>query len=327
MRRAGTVAVAVDRRVGDLAGRQHRVVARRQLRELGLGDRAIDARMRRGWLRPVHRGVFAVGCEGLDDRGRWLAAVLAAAPAGTTGRTAVSTVLLSHLSAAALHGLLPPWAHAAVDVTTASGRKPRRGIRFHRSGLLVDAATVRDGIPCTTVARTLIDIAATGNDATFERAWSSAASRRELRRAEIERELHAAPRRPGAPLVRAALAKDLGYLGQRSRSDLERAALGLCHDFGLPRPHANRLLRIGNRTYEADLLWPEPRLVVEVDGGATHGHIVARRNDRERDLALQLAGWRTIRIGEAELTVDRVATAARLRAALDQPPLAPAPSR
>lgn len=183
---------------------------------------------------------------------------------------------------------------------------------------------MRDGIPCTTVARTLVDIAETGNDAAFERAWSTAASRRELRFSQLELELRAAPRRPGTALVRAALAKDVRYLGQRSRSDLERAALRLCRDFGLPRPHANRLVRIGARAFEADLLWPGPRLIVEVDGGATHGHAVARRNDRERDLVLQLAGRRTIRIGETELTLDRAATAERLRAAIAQPALPPA---
>lgn len=320
-----TVPIAVDRRIGDLAGRQHRVVSRRQLRDLGVSDRAIDARMRRGWLRPVHRGVFAVGCDRLDDRGRWLAAVLAAAALETTGRKTASAVLLSHGSAAALHGLLRPRDRDAVEVTTAEGRKSRRGIRFHRSQLLVGAATIRDGIPCTTVARTLVDIAATGNDAAFERAWSSAASRRQLRLAEIDRELRSAPRRAGTALVRAALAADFGYLGQLSRSGLERAALKLCRDFGLPRPHANRSLRIGDEAFEADLLWPEPRLIVEVDGDETHGHVVARRNDRGRDLALQLAGWRTIRIGEVELTVKRAVTAARLKAALEQPPLAPAP--
>lgn len=312
-----TIAPAVDRRIGDLAARQHRVVSRRQLGGLGLSDDAIDARMNRGWLRPVYRGVFAVGCHGLDDRGGWMAAVLAAGPH--------AAALLSHGSAAALHGLLPPRGRQAVEITVAESRRSRPSLRVHRSRVLAYAATVRDGIPCTTVARTLVDVAATGNEIAFERAWSSAASLRQLRPAEVERELGAAPRRAGSALVREALAKDFGYLAQRSRSGYERAALRLCRDFGLPRPHANRLVRIGDRTFEADLLWPGPRLIVEVDGDGTHAHAVARRNDRDRDLVLQLAGWRTIRVGEADLVVDRAATAARLRAALEQPPLEPAP--
>lgn len=331
--RRGSVAPDVDRGVGDLAGRQHGVASRRQLKALGLSDDAIDARVRRGWLRPVHRGVYAVGHARLEDHGRWQAAVLAAAVRGpgsaAEGAEPKALVtpgaLLSHGSAAALHGLLPVRDRSAVEVTTGLPRRPRPGIRFHRSCVLDGAATVRDGIPCTTVGRTLIDLAAIGNVAAFERAWSSAASGRLLRPAAIERELRSSPRRPGTALVRAALAKDVGYLGQRSRSDLERTALRPCRDFGLPRPQANQLLRIGDRAFEADLLWAQPRLIVEIDGDETHGHAAARRRDRERDLALQLAGWRTIRIGRVELTVERSTTVDRLRAALAQPALAAAP--
>lgn len=246
-----------------------------------------------------------------------MAAVLAAGP--------YAAALLSHGSAAALHGLLPWRDRSAVEITTGESRKSRPGLRVHRSRVLDGAATVRDGIPCTTVARTLVDVAGVGNAAAFERAWSTAASRRELRSSAVERELRAAPGRPGAALVRAALAKDLGYLAQRSRSGLERDMLLLCRDFDLPRPQANRLLQIGDRMIEADLLWAEPRLIVEVDGDAFHGHAAGRRSDRARDLTLQLAGWRTIRLGRAELTFEREATAERLRAALAQPPLLPAP--
>jgi very-short-patch-repair endonuclease len=308
-----------DRRIGDLARRQHGVVARPQLFDLGLSGDAVEHRVRRGWLRPVHRGVYAVGHDGLEDRGRWMAAVLAVGV-----RAGFESALLSHGSAAALHGLLPSRDRGAVEVTSSFSRKQRPGIRSHRSRRLEDVVTWRDGIPCTTVARTLVDVAAIGNPVAFERAWSAAASRRLLRVDEVERELHAAPCRRGARLVKDALVLDARYLGQTSRSELERLALRMCHDFGLPRPHANRLLQIDGKTYEADLLWPLPRLIVEVDGDETHGSAVARRRDRQRDLALQVAGWRTVRIGRAELAGDQSVLAERLRAALDQPPLTPA---
>lgn len=323
-----TVVPEADRRVGDLAARQHGVVARRQLLALGFGRDAIRARIRRGWLRPVHRGIYAVGHGLLEDRGRWVAAVLAvgASRSGANGSDAASPVLLSHGSAAALHGLLPVRDRSAVEVTTAFSHSPRPGIRSHRSRHVEGAGTWRVGIPCTTVPRTLVDIAGVGNGVAFERAWSSAASLRRLRPAEIERELQSAPYRPGVAVVQAALAKDFGYLVQPSRSELERSALRLCRDYGLPRPEANGLIRVGERTFEADLQWPARRLVVEVDGDGTHRSAVARRQDRERDAALQLAGWRTVRIGEAELAVDRAVTAERLRAALAQPALEPAPN-
>lgn len=314
-----TVPPETDRFVGDLAGRQHGVVSRGQLIEGGLSSDAIVFRLEHGWLRPVHRGVYAVGREALDDPARWMAAVLA-----VDGDRGARGALLSHSSAAALHGLLPPRDRRAVEVTAAFSRKPRTGIRAHRSRRIDLIGTRRDGIPCTTVARTLVDIAATGNAEAFERAWSAGASRRLLWPREIEREAQAAPYRRGVGLVREALARDGRYLGQRTRSDLERIALRLCEDFGLPRPHANRLLRIGEQTFEADLLWPSARLVVEVDGDETHGHAAARRSDRARDLVLQLAGWRTVRVGWSEVKGDQAVVAEQLRLALAQPPLVPA---
>lgn len=321
-----TVMPEIDRRVGDLASRQHGVVGREQLREIGFSRDAIQARVRRGWLRPVHRGVYAVGHTLLEDRGRWMAAVLAVGQraSGPIDPGSDRPVLLSHRSAAALHGLLPARDHSAVELTTAFSHSPRAGIRSHRSRHVEGAGTWRDGIPCTTVARTLVDIAGTGNAAAFDRSWSAAASLRVLRGDEIERELQSAPYRPGVVVVQAALQKDFGYLTQRTRSDLERSALRLCRDFGLPRPESNRLVRVDGRTFEADLLWPEARLIVEVDGDRAHRSAVARRRDRERDLTLQLAGWRTIRIGEGELIENPARIAERLRTALAQAVLEPA---
>lgn len=314
-----TVPAETDRAVGDLAGRQHGVVARRQLLENGLSGDAVAFRIAHGWLRPVHRGVYAVGRETLDDRGRWMAAVLALG-----GGDEARMTLLSHRSAAALFGLLPTQDRRAVQVTTAFSRTSRPGVRSHRSRRIGEIGTQRDGIPCTTVARTLVDLAGAGNAEAFERAWSAGASRRLLRPRQIEREVRAAPYRRGVGLVREALARDRRYLGQRTRSELERIGLRMFQDFGLPRPYANRLLQIGGQTFEADLLWPEARLVVEVDGDETHGNAVARRSDRQRDLVLQLAGWRTIRIGWSELTGEQSAVAEQLHAALAQPPLVPA---
>lgn len=308
----------LDRQINELAARQHGIVSRTQLLQLDMRDDAILRRVDRGWLRRVHRGVYAVGQARPSDHGRWMAGVLALG-----SRCDPTAALLSHRSAAALHGLLPPQVHAAVEVTCLTSRKSISGIRAHRSRRFDDIGTIRDGIPCTTVARTLVDLAAGGNAAVFDRAWSSAASRRILRRADVLRELRADPTRPGSRLVLAALDRSAPYLGQRTRSNLERLALRVCHDFDLPRPYANRELRIGDRTYEADLLWSEPRLVVEVDGDDTHGNPVARENDRRRDADLQLAGWKTIRIGWSELAHEPAAVAERLRAAIAQPPLEP----
>lgn len=324
-----SIPAAVDRRIGDLAAHQHGVIGRPQLEAMGLSRSAILSRMQRGWLRPVHRGVYAVGHDRLTDRGRWLAGVLAGG--GTVGSDAAGPSLgarhgavLSHRSAAALHGLMAR-DRGTTEITTTTSRRSRPSLRVHRTGSIERSTTVREGIPCTTVARTLIDIAATENDVAAERAWSTAASRNLIRRRDIEYELGRGAR-PGTAFVRAAFEQDFGFLAQRTRSDLERDALRFCRDFGLPRPSANRLIRVGDLWFEADLLWAESRLIVEVDGDGPHGHAAARRADRRRDETLQLAGWRTVRIGRRELsTGDRAATAARLSAALAQPRLRPAP--
>lgn len=313
----------VDRRIGDLAARQYGVVSRRQLDGLGLSRSAVQARIRRGWLRPVHRGVYAVGHSELSDRGGWLAACLAGSNV-VAGQT--HEACLSHHSAAALHGLLPrDRGVPEITVTTARGARP--GLRVHRTSSLGRSATTRDHIPCTTVARTIVDIAGTGNEAATQRTWSAAASRKAIRAADVEYELEVNGHRPGSALVRRLYDLDYRYLEQRTRSDLEQEALRLCRDFRLLMPFCNRLLWIGDTCFEADLLWPGPRLIVELDGDGVHSSSTARRADRSRDLSLQLAGWRTARIGWPEVTVFRADTADRLRMLIAQPPLPPTPGR
>src|SRR3954470_1025201 len=119
----------LDGAVGSLAARQHGVVSRGQLRELGLADSAIGYRIASGRLHRVHRGVFAVGHRLLTARGRWSAAVLACGPGA----------VLSHASAAALWELRPSPA-VSLDVTIRrTGRLTRPGIRIHRPRTLPPA--------------------------------------------------------------------------------------------------------------------------------------------------------------------------------------------
>jgi Transcriptional regulator, AbiEi antitoxin len=140
-----------DRAIAALAEAQHGVVSRSQLSEFGLGSRAIDHRLEVGRLRPVHHGVYAIlGPRLLPRHGRWLAAVLACGPGA----------VLSHHAAAAL------WAIRRgnrIEVTVPrGGRKSRRGIRLHWANVPDDETTAHDGIPTTTVPRTLPDLSAVG---------------------------------------------------------------------------------------------------------------------------------------------------------------------
>jgi very-short-patch-repair endonuclease len=284
---------AEDREVAVLAARQHGVVARAQLLALGLTARAIDGRLARGWLHPVHRGVFAVGVPARAREALWMAAVLSA------GEGAV----LSHRSAAALWGLRPDGRRAEVSVP--GRRRPRAGVRLYESPLPADEVTVRDGIAVTTVARTLLDLAAVVPAAHVERAINEAEYRRLGDAAGVAVLLARHPRRRGAPALRAIA--DVG--ARRTRSDLEAAFLALVDAERLPRPGVNALVE----GFECDAVWRGARLIVELDGHAAHGTREAFERDRARDRALTAAGWRVLRM-TARAMDDPAAVARDLRA-------------
>ena len=131
-----------------LADRQHGVVSSRQLQTLGMGRRAVEYRTAIGRLHRINHGVYAVGRPALTIRGHWMAAVLACGPGA----------VLSHRSAAALWGVgRSGW---KTDVTVPGDRRGRGGIRVHRAKLQPADITTHDGIPVTTVARMLLDLAA-----------------------------------------------------------------------------------------------------------------------------------------------------------------------
>jgi very-short-patch-repair endonuclease len=276
--------------------RQHGVVAREQLRSLGLGERAIQRRIRVGWLHRVHRGVYAVGHPDLTLRGRFLAAVFSA------GEGAV----LSHFSAAVLWNLVPERG-PRVDVTVPGGaRKGGRAVIVHRSPLSKEEVTTRDGIPVTSPARTVLDLAAVVSGRELERALDEAAYLR-LDLSGLE------PRqgRRGSAAIRRVLAGHrLGTT--RTRSEMEERMLALCDRFELPRPLCNLVVE----GYTVDFVWPQARLIVETDGWQAHGTRQAFETDRRRDADLITAGWRVLRITWRRLTREPQAVAAQLSSVL-----------
>lgn len=295
-----------DQTIRWLAGRQHDVVSRRQLLAAGLSAHQIKGRVRRGVLTRIHVGVFALSACPLPPLGRFSAAVLAGPP-GT---------VLSHHAAAQLHGMLQT-GHGPIHVTTASLSRGRPGIVVHRSRSLTCATTVRDRIACTTVPRTLVDLAALAGRAAAQRAWSTLGGRRGLDLPAIERELARHPNRRGSAIVRDLLSAHHDTLSGAARSTLEAIAIAMCSNHGLPMPQVNALLEIDERIYEIDLMWSGPRVAVEIDSWATHGHASSFRDDRARDFALQAAGWAVVRLLPADVEANATATATRLRALLD----------
>ena len=247
---------------------------------LGLGRRAIDHRVERARLHVVQRGIYAVGHDMLSERGRWMAAVLA----GGGG------AVLSHRSAAALWRLRPS-ARKQAELTVPRRRGRRPAIQFHQAPLPADEVTVHDGIPVTTVARTLLDLARAVDQRQVERAINEAEVLRLWDDVSLAALLERYPRRAGSRKVRGAL-RDRQEGPTITRNDLEENFLALVRRASLPRPEVNATLEASGRTFEIDFLWREQRLAVELDGHEAHGTRAAFEQDRERDRILSAAGWR-----------------------------------
>lgn len=286
------------RKLAALATRQHGVVSRSQLIELGLGSGAIDSRLRSGRLHAVHRGVYAVGHESLSQRGIWLAAVLACGEGAA----------LSHESAATLWGLIE-MSPRSVNVTSAHGRRGRAGISLHTGTVHPGERRTRHGIPVTSVARTLLDMAERPSRKWLRRSYEEADRLGLLHRGELERICQLGVGRRGIPVLRQLMAEERSGA---TRSPLEDVFGTLCKRHRLPLPAVNARL-LG---FEVDALWARQRLVVELDGFAFHRHRAAFERDRARDAALQAAGYRVVRFTHRRLEQDPAAVAGQLRALL-----------
>jgi very-short-patch-repair endonuclease len=289
-----------------LARRQYGVVARRQLRGMGFSDRAIDRRLERLQLHEVFRGVFVFGSRRISRKGRWMAAVLA------SGEGAV----LSHRSAARFWRLLP-LAAEWVDVTRLDGRVRRRGIVSHRSDLREDEWLVDNGIPVTSVFRTIFDLAAVAGKREVERALHEAEVRQLTDRVSLPMLLERYPGRRGTRVLRELLGSDepIGI----SRNEFEEAFLALVDAHCLPRPRMNADLALRGRFIEVDALWERHRLAVELDSRGVHGTKKRFETDRHRDRILVAEGYRTMRVTWWQLRDEPDAIAADLKLALGQP--------
>jgi hypothetical protein len=268
-----------DEAIARLAERQYGVVARAQLRALGLGPDAIDHRLQRKRLHPLHRGVYAVGQRQLRREARWMAAVLAYGP-GT---------VLSHRPGGAHWQIVRD--RGLCEVTVPQARRSRSGIRVHKARLPPDEVTVHEGIPVTTVPRTIFDFAAEASQRELERAINESEVLRLWDALSLDHLLHRYPRHRGSSAVRAAL-EERRAGATVTKSELEEMFLALVDSAGIPRPEINAIVE----GFEVDAVWRDVRLVVELDGRDTHGTAVAFERDRHRDRVLQVAGWRVVRI-------------------------------
>jgi Protein of unknown function (DUF559) len=290
----------LDQVIAGLAEKQYGVVARWQLLERA-GRGAVDGRIARGTLHPIHRGVYAVGHRVLSVEARWMAAVLSA------GKDAV----LSHRAAGRLWGLLPR-STVWLEVTRASGPSGGRGrVIVHRSALPPDEVVVVDGIPTTSPFRTLFDLAAALPMRRLERAFNEIEVRGLTDRLSIPELLERYPGRRGSVALRALLATNAP--GGVTDGELEERFDSFLDTHGLPRPRLNADLALRGRHFRPDCLWREERLIVELDGHAAHGTRRAFERDRERDRILRAEGWQVVHITWRQLRDDAAAVAADLR--------------
>jgi len=266
--------------IAELARLQYGVVARWQLVDAGVGKRAVQRRIASGRLHPLHSGVYSVGHRSVPKPAWWMAAILSTGPAA----------VLSHHSAAALWGLRN-YTERAVEVTAPHKSTSSKLIRRHVSHLPPDERTVEEGIPATTVPRTILDLAAT------EPLDVVKALLREMEYRELWGPLslwdlvERYPGRRGIRKVKAALERVKDEPSGERKSPLEDRFAPFLRYHRLPLPRFNDPITVGSKSFQVDCHWPNLRQIVELDGWQGHKSRSAFREDRARDRILNVHGY------------------------------------
>jgi hypothetical protein len=268
-----------DVRLLELLEGQWNRVSLTQMQALGYTRREVSDRVLAGRLRAVHQGVFA-GRPFLDDeRGRWMAATLTAPES-----------YLSHGSSAALHGF---WdrRRQRETVTRPGSGGPRRldDVFVYRSLTLAGNTMTVDGIPTTTPERAIIEVAPYVDDSGLARAVREAMRMRRTNAADLLGAVDNHARRRGTRRVLRALARYAGLPVSKARSGAEIRALMVLRDAGRSLPRLNE--KVAGE--EADLIWADQRLIIEIDGGPFHQDI---GEDARKEALWRAAGWAVLRL-------------------------------
>jgi very-short-patch-repair endonuclease len=252
-----------------------------------------------GRLYRYHHGVYLLDPPERVSRITLMMAAVEACGAGA---------VLSHRSAAELWEFLPPHeGHLEVTVVAHNaGNRP--GIRRHRVPEL-DAADIRTrrGVRVTSPARTVLDNA---RDPDLEELIATALDKGRVTRRQVEQAIARSQTRRGVGRLRALFDQDGGP--RRTRSWGERRLLSLIRQAGLPVPLTNRLLY----GFQVDAVWPDLKLVIEIDGYEFHRGRRSFEDDRARDATLVAHGYRVIRFTATQLRDEPLMVLARLAAAL-----------
>jgi len=290
----------LEHQVLEQAGRQAWTIARHQALAIGLTDRMISGRLQSGRWRRVHDGVYTIEGPERPSAQRVWAAVLGAGKG----------VHVSHETAASLLGA-PGFPIGRPVLTDVHGQHHRLdGVVVHQlSDVRPEHRTVDDstGLPITTIARTIVDLAAVVHPSRLRFAIDELVASRAVDVHQIASCLADVARR-GKPGVRV-LARTLDARGPRQRrpprSWLEREVERLIGAAGLPSP-ARQLRFPGRMDIDGcvDFAWTECRLILEADGRRWHSRIADLARDRERDNQAARAGWQTLRLLHESIAGD-----------------------
>jgi very-short-patch-repair endonuclease len=229
--------------------------------------------------------------------------------------TSGSEAVLSHWSAAALW-MIRPNSREKIDVTVPHRSRSSGLIRRHISQVPEDERTVEEGIPVTSVPRTIFDLAATEPVDVVENLL------REMEYLELRDRLSLwdllgrYPGKRGSRRVRSALERLKEEPGGRKRSRLEERFALFLRRHRLPLPRFNDWIHLGDGNFQVDCHWPGTDQIVELDGWEGHKSRTAFREDRGRDRRLRVAGYTVTRITWNQLDDEPEAVAADLRALL-----------
>jgi len=292
-----------DQPISELARGQYGVVGRWQLMERGWTEGEIKWRIRTGRLHRLHAGVYAVGHNLIPKQGRWMAAVLASG----------SDTLLSHQTAAALWGLRG-YSGGAIHVTLPRKSTPSKGIRRHFSLVPDDERTEQEGIPVTSVHRTILDLAVTASVDEVTAMIKEAEYRNFWDRLSLWDLLERYPKKRGSRNLRLVLGRITEEPTGRKRSPLEERFAAFLRRHHLPQARFNDWILLGSKRYRVDCHWPGTRQIVELDGWEGHGTRTAFREDRARDRALRVAGYSVTRLTWNQLDDEPEVIASDLRA-------------
>ena len=294
-RKSDVYGVFLDQAVAELASAQHGVFGLGQLRALGMSTRVVNRRATTGRLHRIHQTVYSlVPRELLKREGLWMAAVLACGP----------DAVLSHRSAAALLELRD-WGWTKIEVTVPR-RSARRheGVAVHRSTkLTAKDVTVVNNIPCTSAARTLLDLAEVVTMRQLERSFDQAEIAEVFDLKAIQDQLARNPTRAGAKAVREVL--ETHYIGKTPTwSENEEALLAITRPLGIPDPDTNQfvILDDGGPPIRVDFVWRDQRVAIEADSRKWHLTRQRFETDRQRDQRLIAAGWTIIRTTWKQMT-------------------------